>query len=388
MKSIIQPKGKIRLKPQKEKIFLIHHSWIFSGAVQEIIEKEKLENGDWVEVYSDKNHFLGNAFFEKKEQIVARIFDFHSIKIKDFREYWFLKLNSLYERKKNLFDDSNAYRFIHSESDEVPGVICDIYNTFAIIQIDFLNPKELIQLLFDFLNTKEISSVLLKKQKEFQWLSNPIEHIIFKENDILYKINLKEFQKTGFYLDQKINRKKIQIYAKNKKILDTFCYIGSFGINALSKNADIVFFVDSSKKALESIEENIKINNLNKNKIRIIKEDVFSYLEKLESEFFDIIVLDPPAFVKNKKNISSAIKGYIRLNELAMQKINKNGMLFTFSCSQWITKDIFRKIIFYASKNIKRKVSIIEYLTQSIDHTINIFHPEGEYLKGMILYVE
>lgn len=388
MKNFIKPKGKIRLKPKKDKIFSIHHSWIFSGAVQEIIEKEKLENGDWVEVYSYKNDFLGNAFFEKKEQIVARIFDFYSTKIENFLEYWFLKFNFLYERKKNLFNDSNAFRFIHSESDEVPGIICDIYNTFAIIQIDYLNPKDLIQILSDFLNSKKIFSILLKKKKEFQWLSNPIENINFTENDILYKINLNEFQKTGFYLDQKINRKKIQNFAQNKNILDTFCYIGSFGMNALLKNANNVFFVDSSKKALESLEENIKINNLNKNKIHIIQEDVFSYLEKMKSEYFDIIILDPPAFVKNKKNISSAVKGYVKLNQLAIQKINKNGILFTFSCSQWITKDIFRKIIFLASKNIKRKVFILEYLTQSIDHTINIFHPQGEYLKGMILYVE
>ncbi|MFN3604713.1 MAG: class I SAM-dependent rRNA methyltransferase [Leptonema sp. (in: bacteria)] len=387
MKNSTKPAGYIILKPKKETIFEIRHSWIFSGAISKL-EPPHLNNGDWIEVYSFNHRFLGNAFFEKEEQIVARIFDFDAKKIDDFTQYWWNQLDSLFTRKKTLFEDSDAFRFIHSESDECPGVICDIYNQFALIQIDYLYPKELISILSEFLQSKKIESILLKFQNHYQWLTQPSQSFIFQENQIRYKINIKEFQKTGFYLDQKTNRKKLLNYSTNKTILDAFCYTGSFGMNALFYNAKKVVFLDSSKKALKTLKENLILNQLDLNKIQILRENAFQYLEKMESEYFDVIILDPPAFVKNKKDLSSGIKGYIRINELALKKIKKKGILFSFSCSQLVSKEMFRKIIFLAAKKTQRKVVILEYLTQAVDHTTNVFHPQGEYLKGVILYVE
>lgn len=387
MKDQRQLKGKIILKPEKEKIFFQRHSWIFSGAIEKI-ENENLQNGDWVEVYSYNHQFLGNAFFEKKNQIVARIFDFDSHQITSFSEYWFRKLNLIFLRKQNLFLDSNAFRLIHSESDECPGIVCDIYNDFALIQIDYLYPKFLVDVLINFLKEKKIKYILQKKQKQYQWLTEPIESVTFCENQIQYKINSFEFQKTGFYLDQKTNRKKLQSYCKNKIVLDTFCYMGSFGMNALLKGAKKVTFLDSSKKALDQLKENLSLNHFNFHTVEIVQKDVFQSLQELQSGYFDIVILDPPAFVKNKKNLSNGIKGYIKLNTFALQKIKKQGILFTFSCSQYVTLEAFRKIIFLSAKEAKRKVMILEYLTQSIDHTINVFHPQGEYLKGLVLYVE
>ncbi|GIX42447.1 MAG: SAM-dependent methyltransferase [Leptospiraceae bacterium] len=381
-------KGSIILKKNKEDFIKSFHSWIFSGAIEKIDSSEELKNGDIVRVYNYNKELLGYAFYEKPEQIVARIFYFGNKEIHNINQYFLNYFEQLFKRKSSLFFDSNAFRFIHSESDRIPGIICDIYNQCAIIQIDYLKSELLLNLLIKFLNTKNINYILLKTQKEIQWLtSNRLKEIEFKENHLNFLIHIDKFQKTGYFLDQKINRKKIIEYSKNKIVLDAFCYIGGFGIHALKGEAKKVVFVDSQNLETQ-IKNNIIINKFLESSFEIKNIDVFQFFNNMNPNIYDVMIIDPPAFVKTKAKINEGIKGYIKLNRLAIKNIKQEGHIFTFSCSQFIDKELFRKIIFIAAKEEKRNVYIKEYLTQAPDHTISVFHPEGEYLKGFILYVE
>ncbi len=380
-------KGKVFLKEKKEEIVKSFHSWIFSGAIQKVISKKDFINGDIIEIYSYKEEFLGYGFYEKPDPIAIRMFYFDADPILDFKQYFINLLNTLYLKKKNLFEDSNCFRFIHSESDKIPGIICDIYNNLCVIQIDFIKSEFFLNILIEFLYSKNYKYILLKEKNKNIWISSPIDTISFTENQIHFYISLKEFQKTGYYLDQKINRKILQKYAKNKKILDCFCYLGSFGIHSLKEKAERVVFVDS-KNFKNLIMNTINLNHLSHLNTEFYNQDAFLYLKNLPKNEFDIIVVDPPAFVKTKQKIKEGIKGYVYINQMAIEKIKSNGYIFTFSCSQHINTELFRKIIFIASRETKRNVNIIEFLTQSPDHTINIYHPQGEYLKGVVLYVE
>jgi 23S rRNA (cytosine1962-C5)-methyltransferase len=380
--------GEIILKKNKEDFVYSLHRWIFSGAIDKVISKQTLKNGDIIKVLNHKNQLVGYAFYEKPDQIVARIFYFGNKEIQDFSLYFINLLEKIYFRKQQLYDDSNAFRFIHSESDGVPGIICDIYHDFSVIQMDFLKSDFLINILVNFLYKKNIKYILLKHQKELKWLSSlKTSKVEFKENNINFIIQMEKFQKTGYFLDQKINRKKLMELSRNKIVLDAFCYIGGFGIHALKNDAKEITFVDS-QNLKSQIYENLKINHIKSEKTKVIIENVFNYFKDIQDNYFDIIIIDPPAFVKSKTKIKEGIKGYINLNRLAIKKIKSSGYIFTFSCSQFIDKELFRKIIFLAAKEEKRNVYIKEYLTQAPDHTISVFHPEGEYLKGFILYVE
>ncbi len=379
-------KGNLYLKKNKDEFIFSFHSWIFSGAVEKIESKEKLRNGDIIKIYNYNKQFLGYAFYEKPEQIVARIFYFGQQELLNLKQYFIEQFNKIYFRKKKLFPDSNAFRFLHSESDGMPGIICDVFNTVAIIQLDDLIPMFLIEVLIEFLRSKNYY-VVIKKQNELEWKTDEIKELEFIENDIKFFLNLTDFQKTGYYLDQRLNKKKLRFFVKNKIVLDAFCYTGGFGLNALMGDAEKVNFVDA-KNIGDHIKNNILLNGFSTQKGEFIKEDVFLYLKNVPDSFYDIMIIDPPAFVKTKSKLNEGVKGYIMLNQLAIKKIKSTGYIFTFSCSQHIDKELFRKIIFLAAKNEKRSVYIMEYLSQAPDHTINIFHPEGEYLKGMIVYVE
>jgi len=380
--------GNLYLKKNKDDFLSSFHRWIFSGAVEKLESQQSLKNGDIVKIFNSKKEFVGYAFYEKPQQIVARIFYFGDTEIQDINDYFYQQLEHLYTKKKKLFEDSNAFRLIHSESDGIPGVICDIYNDLSVIQFDYLKSETFLKILVDFLNHKNIQYILLKEQQNIQWLSpKTIDKIRFIENQIHFEIQLDKFQKTGYFLDQKINRKKLLEYSHNKIILDAFCYIGGFGLHALKGNAQKVVFVDA-QNLTNQIQENIKINQFKFDNTEIVQSNVFDYLNNIKENYFDLLIVDPPAFVKTKTKIKEAIHGYVGLNRLAIKKIKHQGHIFTFSCSQFIDKELFRKIIFLAAKEEKRNVIIKEYLTQAPDHTISIFHPEGEYLKGLVLYVE
>ncbi|MCS7204191.1 MAG: class I SAM-dependent rRNA methyltransferase [Leptospiraceae bacterium] len=380
--------GRLYIKSGKDELLKNFHSWIFSGAVEKLEAfHQKLRNGEIIEIYNSYHEFQGYAFYEKQDQIVARIFYFGGEQIRDFDAFFYEKFQKIYERKKKLFLDSNAFRFLHSESDGIPGIVCDIYHHLAVIQIDFLESKYLIGLLVNFLKEQNIQYILLKRKENIEWITEEIPTVEFVENGLKIKIDLDKFLKTGYFLDQRWNRRKLQFYVKDKVVLDAFCYVGSFGLHALKYEAKKVDLVDS-KNLISIVKENMFQNGFYLDQFEFFRENVLEYLQRVPKNLYDVIVLDPPAFVKKKIQYSSGVRGYLRLNQLALEKIKSQGWIFTFSCSQFVSKEDLKKIIFLSAREAKRKVYIVEYLTQSPDHTISIYHPEGEYLKGMVLYVE
>ncbi len=241
----------------------------------------------------------------------------------------------------------------------------------------------------EFLEEKGFQYILLKNGNYTEWLSqHKTQQIEFIENEILLEFNILHSQKTGYYLDQKFNKKKLQNYGKDKNVLDLFSYIGGFSLNAYKGGTGEITLVDSSSYALEQAKYNFIKNQFQTSKIQFLKEDIFNFLPQIQSNKYDLVILDPPALVKNKSKIKNAIAGYVKLNEILLRKIKKNGILFTFSCSQHVSRNDFQKILYLAARQSRRSIYIMEYLSQSPDHSISIFHPEGEYLKGFIVLVE
>lgn len=376
------------LKPQREKSILQQHPWIFSGAV---LTLPTAQTGDIIEIRDSKKAFLGFAFFDSDSQIIAKIFYFGKNPITLDENFWFDKIKNAFEiRQKYLHNqNTNAYRLLYAEGDFLPSIIADVYDEIVVVQllsegIEKIFPhieKALYQLGFKY--------IYLKNKNSQKWLTQPYkENIIWiKENNLEFCIDLEKSQKTGFFLDQRENRSLLQQYAKDKVVLNTFAYTGGFSVYALAGGASKVISADISKEAIENCEKIINRNFPNTDKHTTYTGDCFDYLKNTE-ENFDIIVLDPPAFAKNKQAVKRAARGYISLNELAIRKIKKGGLIFTFSCSGHVDKDLFRKMVFAAAADVRRPVRVVHQLTQPLDHPINIYHPEGEYLKGLVLCVD
>lgn len=374
------------------------HPWIFSGAIQKM--ERPVKDGELVEVRVMGGEFLAIGYYQDNT-IAIRILSFEKQLIDE--NYWEKTLRSAYNLRDSLGlvnnEDTNAYRLIHAEGDGVPGLIIDIYNTTAVVQCHSIGIHQRIEMIKSALlaiyNNKleaiyDKSKETLPKEYaqtiENGYLHGESDNQIVKENKNMFFVDWALGQKTGFFLDQRENRKLLAQYAPNKSVLNTFCYSGGFSIYALEVGASLVHSVDVSQKAIDWTDKNVEINGF-ENKHESYAEDVLKFLKQSE-ESYDIVVVDPPAYAKSKKARHNAVQGYKRLNAEAFKKVKNGGLMFTFSCSQVVDRVLFHNTIVAAALESKRKVRVLHHLSQPADHPMNIYHPEGSYLKGLVLQVE
>ncbi len=391
---------KIILKPKKEESMLRFHPWVFSGAIKSM-DRQPAE-GEIVEIYSSANEYLGTGHFQSGT-IAIRVFSFK--KVDPDTSFWQDKLQTAYDVRKSIGiaenPNTNTYRLVHGEGDALPGLIIDIYDHTAVLQAHSIGMhlihEQLAQALKNVMGNN-INNIYYKSEATLP----PFEEIdvhdgyllgsddgkyLAKENGLLFHADWIKGQKTGFFVDQRENRALLEHYSKGRSVLNMFCYTGGFSFYALRGGAKLVHSVDSSAKAIELTKQNVELNFPGDTRHEAFAEDAFKYLEESDNQY-DLIILDPPAFAKHRDAIRHALQGYKRLNAKAFEKIKPGGILFTFSCSQAVNKEQFRLAVFSAAAMSKRNVRILHQLTQPADHPINIYHPEGEYLKGLVLYVE
>lgn len=392
---------KIILKPKKEDSLKRFHPWIFSGAVAR--KDTDLTEGEIVSVYTASDEFIAIGHYQIGS-IEVRVLSFEERDIDNC--FWEERLSVAYELRKSIgvvSDDNNAFRLIHGEGDNLPGLIIDIYGYTAVMQSHSVgmheNRNDICQALVKVLGTS-LKNVYYKSETtlpykadlgaENGYLYGGKEDVegIAVENGLKFHADWLKGQKTGFFVDQRDNRSLLEKYSKDRSLLNMFCYTGGFSFYAMRGGAKLVHSVDSSAKAIMLTENNVKLNFPADKRHAAFAEDAFKYLGHTNKGDYDLIILDPPAFAKHRGAIKNALQGYKRLNAAALEKISSGGILFTFSCSQVITKDAFRLAVFSAAAQSGRSVKILHQLTQPADHPINIYHPEGEYLKGLVLYVE
>ena len=400
----------IELKKGKEESLKRFHPWVFSGAVARI--DEGIEEGETVRVLTSQKEFIAVGHYQIGS-ISVRVLSFEDIAID--HNFWTERISSsLAMRQKIGIADNpnnNTYRLIHGEGDGIPGLIIDCYDDTAVIQAHsvgiHLCRKEIAKALVEVMG-KRISNVYYKSETTLPYkaklgeesyeaaaanglkngfLYGGSEKNTAIENGLTFHVDWLHGQKTGFFIDQRENRTLLEQYSKDKSVLNMFCYTGGFSVYAMRGGAKQVHSVDSSAKAIDLTKANISLNFPGDERHQAFCDDAFKFLEK-EGNKYDLIILDPPAFAKHRAALRNALKGYTRLNVKAFEHIKKGGILFTFSCSQVVTKDNFRNAVFTAAAQAKRTVRILHQLHQPADHPINIYHPEGEYLKGLVLYVE
>ncbi len=390
---------KIILKSGKEQSIRRFHPWIFSGAIKEM-NGNPLE-GEMVEIYDNKNEFLAIGHYQIGS-IAVRIFSFEKLRIDDI--YWKNKLKSAinFRHQLGFFDnpDLNVFRLIHGEGDGLPGLIIDYYFGTAVIQAHsvgmYLIREKLAILLKQILSDKLVA--IYDKSEgtlPFKANLNPKDGYLLGENSrdsVLeygnhFLVDWEGGQKTGFFIDQRENRKLLAKYSAGKKVCNVFGYTGGFSVYALKAGATLVHSVDASKQAIELTNQNVELNFGSNAPHQGFAMDAFDFFNQT-TEQYDVIILDPPAFAKHQKALHNALQGYKKINQKALEQIKPGGILFTFSCSQAVSREEFRKSVFAASANAKRNVRILHQLTQPADHPISIYHPESEYLKGLVLHVE
>lgn len=387
----------LKLKPKKDRALVNRHPWIFSGAVAVLPDAD---NGEVVKVLSHEGKCLGYGFFSSNSQIVCRVFEFDAIKFEEGNQYWLHKIKAAFNLRKQLpeLQHSDCYRLLHAEGDFFPGIIADAYGKSLVVQLLIKGTERLLPELKEaflslgfehiYLKTKQTSQILEQVNEELTWLTEPIKlPVSVTENNNKLWVDFEKGQKTGFFLDQRNNRLISALLSKNKKVLNTFCYTGGFSVYALSGGASVVHSVDSSKEAIALCEENVKLNGFEQRHQAFVA-DCFDFLKESEYHYYDFMILDPPAFAKSARKVENAARGYKELNLLGFRKIKPGGLIMTFSCSQNVDKLLFQKIVFGAAADAKRNVRILQHLEQPQDHPVNIYHPEGEYLKGLLLYVE
>lgn len=360
---------------------------MFSGAIART--SENLNNGELVSVETSKAEFLGIGHYHNGS-IAVRMLTFEKERID--QSFWDRRLQDALDVRNGIdlpSSETNCFRLVHAEGDGLPGCVIDVYNDCAVVQSHtdgMANEVSKIAKALKNLDGLELKTIyhrnLAHKQNEF--LKGDEAEGISVENGLKFKVNWVEGQKTGFFLDQRDNRALVGHYAKGRNVLNTFCYTGGFSIYALANQAKKVVSVDVSQPAVDLASENAEINGLSKNH-EAVCEDAFKYLEQASG--FDLVILDPPAFAKSIKARHRAVQGYKRLNETALKRIEPNGLLFTFSCSQVVSPELFEKTVFSAAINAGRNVRVLQRLGHAADHPVNIFHPEGEYLKGLLLHV-
>ncbi len=396
-------RSKLYLKRGKEESLLRRHPWIFSGAIDKVDSENELVEGEIVEVYTRSRDFIAAGHFQIGS-IAVRVLTFEQEEIDE--AWWNRKIAIAYEVRQALQlannESTTCYRLIHGEGDSLPGLVVDIYDHTAVVQchsVGMYHSRLMIAQAIKACYGDQIEAVYDKSSQTVPFNANlgavdgylighsaHPESIVF-ENGHQFKVNWEKGQKTGFFLDQRFNRELVGHYAKGRTVLNTFCYTGGFSVYAMAGGAKEVCSIDSSERAVYLAKENMELNfgkDVNHSTLAV---DAIEYLKNIGDKY-DLIILDPPAFAKHHKVLGNAMQGYKRLNARALSQIKSGGILFTFSCSQAVSKELFRTTVFSAAAIAGRKVRILHQLTQPADHPINIYHPEGEYLKGLVLYVE
>ncbi len=387
------------MKKGKEESLKRFHPWVFSGAIHHM--DNNVEEGETVKVFNAGGEFIAVGHYQIGS-IAVRVLSFRDVEID--HDFWCARLQSALDMRiaVGIADNpaNNTYRLVHGEGDNLPGLVIDCYGETAVMQAHsvgiHVNRLEIAEALKEVMGTR-LSNLYYKSETTLPYKADLRQEngFIFGgdannvaiENGLKFHIDWLRGQKTGFFVDQRENRSLLEYYAKGKSVLNMFCYTGGFSVYAMRGNAKLVHSVDSSAKAIELTNDNIALNFPGDARHEAFCEDAFQYLDEHDQQY-DLIILDPPAFAKHRAALHNALKGYTRLNVKGFQRIKKGGILFTFSCSQVVTKDNFRNAVFTAAAQAGRKVRILHQLHQPVDHPINIYHPEGEYLKGLVLYVE
>ena len=397
----------VYLKRGKEESLLRFHPWVFSGAIQQA--DEGIGEGEVVRVVNSHGDFIAVGHYQMGS-IAVRVLSFHDESIDE--AFWGRRLASALQVRMSigLADNpqNNTYRLVHGEGDLLPGLVIDVYGQTAVMQAHSVGmhisrdaiARQLVKVMegrIAHVYYKSETTLPGKMRADETGLSEDgtLSYFIYggsddntaMENGLLFYVDWLRGQKTGFFVDQRDNRLLLERFAKGRRVLNMFCYTGGFSFYAMRGGAELVHSVDSSAKAIELTNRNVELNFPGDQRHQAFCEDAFRYLEQAGSQY-DLIILDPPAFAKHRGALHNALKGYPRLNPKAFQKIQPGGILFTFSCSQVVTKDHFRNAVFTAAAQAGRQVRILHQLHQPADHPINIYHPEGEYLKGLVLYVE
>ncbi len=373
------------------------HPWIFSGAIAKM---DSCEDGDIVNILDKSGMFLGVGYYQDAT-IAIRLLSRERIIID--RDFWTNKIADAYSLRNSLGlpnAKTDAYRLIHGEGDHLPGLVIDIYNTCAVIQchaIGIHRHLPHITTAIKHVLGNKITTIYNKSSQTLPreyaslhkdgYLLGSDQRAIFKENEIRFEVDIVNSQKTGFFLDQRENRALLSQYSLNKKILNLFAYTGGFSLYGLCAGAEHVTSIDISAPAIQQLTQNLSLNSIESSRHQALKEDVLSYLQKIPRNEYDIIIVDPPAFAKSHQKKHNAVQAYKRLNAVAINKVKNGGLIFTFSCSQVIDPTLFYNTIIAASLESSRNVRVIHILSQSNDHPVNAFHPEGKYLKGLVLFV-
>ena len=389
----------IKLRKGKEESLERFHPWVFSGAVAS--QPDDIEEGDLVSVVSHDGRTIGVGHYQIGS-IAVRILSFKPITID--ADFWVERIRVAYAIRRELglagVENNNTFRLIHGEGDNLPGLVIDMYAHTAVMQAHSVGMHYARHEIAEALKTvlgDTLQNIYCKSEATLPYKANlgsedgylyggEVEDIA-TENGLKFCVDWQKGQKTGFFVDQRENRSLLERYAKGHSVLNMFCYTGGFSFYAMRGGAEVVHSVDSSAKAISLTNKNVELNFPGDLRHKAFAEDAFKYLEKMGSNY-DLIILDPPAFAKHKNVLRNALQGYRKLNAIAFEKIKPGGILFTFSCSQVVSKENFRLAVFSAAAQSGRSVRILHQLTQPADHPVNIYHPEGEYLKGLVLYVE
>ncbi len=390
--NIIRKKG-------KEESLKRFHPWVFSGAIQHL--PQQMEEGDVVVVCNSEGKFVAVGHYQVGS-IAVRVLSFRDVAIDE--SFWQSRLKSALTMRQTIGiadnPENNTYRLVHGEGDLLPGLVIDVYGKTAVMQAHSVgmhcSRHDIAQALVAVMGSR-IENIYYKSEttlpfkaelgQENGFIYGGSDDNTAVENGLKFYVDWLKGQKTGFFVDQRENRALLEHYAKGRKVLNMFCYTGGFSFYAMRGGALKVHSVDSSAKAIELTKRNVALNFPGDGRHEAYCEDAFKFLDQLGNQY-DLIILDPPAFAKHRAALHNALKGYIRLNAKAFEKIESGGVLFTFSCSQVVTKENFRNAVFTAAAQAGRKVRILHQLHQPADHPVNIYHPEGEYLKGLVLYVE
>lgn len=387
------------LKKGKDESLKRFHPWVFSGAISRI--DDGIQEGDIVRVIGADGMFIALGHFQVGS-IAVRVLSFEDIEVDD--EFWRKRLSSALAMRQGIGiadnPENNTFRLVHGEGDNLPGLVIDCYGKTAVVQAHSVGmhvcreaiARQLVEVMGD-----RIENVFYKSEttlpfkaalgQENGFLYGGCDDNVAVENGLKFHVDWLKGQKTGFFVDQRENRSLLERYSRGRTVLNMFCYTGGFSFYAMRGGARLVHSVDSSAKAIELTNANVALNFPGDSRHEAFCDDAFKFLDKADGKY-DLIILDPPAFAKHRAALHNALKGYTRLNVKAFERIKPGGILFTFSCSQVVNKDNFRNAVFTAAALAKRNVRILHQLHQPADHPINIYHPEGEYLKGLVLYVE
>lgn len=390
----------LRLKRGKEESLDRYHPWVFSGALADT-PPDTLEEGDIVAIVAHDGRHIGVGHYQIGS-IAVRILAFGNVEINDAFYAERLEQALLLRRALGLArHDNDAYRLVHGEGDFLPGLVVDIYGPTAVLQAHSPGMHYARQAIAEAIIGLEgagVRNVYYKSETTLPYkahldarntyLIGGFETSVATENSLKFNIDWLRGQKTGFFLDQRDNRALLQHYAKGRKVLNMFCYTGGFSVYALRGEAELVHSVDSSEKAITLTDANVALNFGECTRHTSFARDAFKFLDDMQPDAYNLIVLDPPAFAKHRSALRNALRGYQKLNAKAFEKIASGGIIFTFSCSQAVSREQFRLAVFSAAAQTGRRVRILHQLTQPADHPVNIYHPEGEYLKGLVLYVE